>query len=91
MPDLTGKNSGKKSVERLPIIVTGMEKEELLAVPKDKSKAASQAEVIYQTVKEWNIETSVKTISFDTTAVNTGIIFFSFFSFFLFIELSVEF
>lgn len=68
---LTSLGASKK--ERLPIIVSGVNIEQLLSVPMlDKSTGANQAKIIYQVLKEWNHVDQVKAMCFDTTAVNSG-------------------
>lgn len=71
LPPLMG---GKKKVDRLPILVTGHNIDQLLSVPALPSgKGIFIAEAICQTVREWNIEEQVKSICFDTTSSNTGV------------------
>jgi len=69
LPDLCG----KQTVDRLPIVITNGDNEQLLGVPKllhGTSKA--QAEAIYQLLVEWGLKDHVKAMCFDTTATNTG-------------------
>lgn len=69
LPDITGEDI----VDRLPILVSGYNVEELLAVPKlTVATGKSQAEVILEAVQEYELKSSVKALSFDTTPVNTG-------------------
>lgn len=69
LPDITG----NELVERLPVLVSGYEVEQLLGVPKlpnGTGEAISSA--VLTMVQEWRIESQVKAICFDTTAANTG-------------------
>ncbi|XP_057336479.1 uncharacterized protein LOC130675041 [Microplitis mediator] len=61
-------------VERLPIIVSGQNIEQLLGVPiVEEATGINQAEIIYKVLNEWNISSRIKAMCFDTTAVNTGV------------------
>lgn len=69
LPDIVGKGT----VERLPVIVTGLETEQLLGVPKIiRGTGANQAAAVVHLLNEWNISDRVRGICFDTTASNTG-------------------
>lgn len=69
-PDLVG--SGK--CERTAILVTGKDIEKLLGVPKsDDSTGETQATVVFEKLKEWNLLNDVTSMCFDTTASNTGV------------------
>lgn len=47
--------------------------EKILAIPVlEEATANEQAEVIYTTLIDWNIQKFVKALSFDTTAENSG-------------------
>ncbi|XP_074096012.1 uncharacterized protein LOC141525415 [Cotesia typhae] len=71
LPELS--NQPMKKVERLPIVVSGMDVEQLLGVPAlDESTGANEAEVIFETLNEWNVTDSIVGMCFDTTSVNTG-------------------
>ena len=69
LPDLLG----QEKVDRLPVIVTGTDTDQLLGVPKLTSGTGkAQAEAVITCLSEWNICDNVKGICFDTTASNTG-------------------
>lgn len=62
-----------KKVERVPVIVSGLDTEQLLGVPKfDKGSAANEAQGIAESVREWNLADRINALCFDTTPVNTG-------------------
>lgn len=63
--------SGK--IERLPIVVTGLNTEQLLGVPKlDSGSGMNSAKAITEMLTEWNLSDRVIALCFDTTASNTG-------------------
>jgi len=69
LPDLTG----SELVDRLPILVSGFDTEQLLGVPKlpnGTGEAVSHAAVTM--LHEWKIQDQVKAMTFDTTAANNG-------------------
>lgn len=67
----------KKKVERLPIAVTGVNTNQLLAAPLVyEATGISEAEVVFEVLNEWNIVDSIKGMCFDTPAVNTGKLLF---------------
>ena len=69
LPDITG----EEKVDRLPIIVTGINVEEMLAVPKLSSgSGAEQANAVFKALTDWKLDKTVQALSFDTTASNTG-------------------
>lgn len=69
LPDITG----KETVDRLPILVSGDGVDQLLAVPKLPSGTGeASADAVYQAALAWGLCDSIKAMSFDTTAVNTG-------------------
>jgi hypothetical protein len=69
MNDLTG----DEKIDRLPIIVSGSGIEQLLCVPKLPSGTGkAMAEAMIATLADWGITDSIKALSFDTTASNTG-------------------
>lgn len=70
LPDIVD----KIKVDRLPILISGFNTQQLLAVPKlEKSTGINQALIISETLDEWNITERVKAMCFDTPSVNTGI------------------
>jgi len=71
MPDLTGRND----VDRLPILVTGLGIEKLLAAPKLSNGTGEQMCCATITaLKDWHISPDgIVALCFDTTSSNTGI------------------
>lgn len=66
--------SGKEVVDRLPILVSGVDIDQLLNVPKLPSGTGeSMAEAVNKTIDEWGLSDQVKGMCFDTTSSNTGI------------------
>jgi hypothetical protein len=69
LPDITG----HEHVERLPVLVSGFQVEQLLGVPKlPNGTGESTSNAVMAMVQEWGIGNQVKAICFDTTASNTG-------------------
>ena len=69
LPDLTR----KKSVNRLPILVSFGEDTQLLSVPKIAAGTGkAQANAIYRAQKDWGVQDSVQALCFDTTSANIG-------------------
>ena len=65
--------TGKEMVDRLPIIITNGDSEQILAVPfLESGTGAFTAGAVYETLCEWGLRDIVKACCFDTTAVNTG-------------------
>jgi hypothetical protein len=62
--------TGYETVDRLQILVSGKEVDELLAVPKLVPGAAASA--VYETALSRGLCDKIKFMSFDTTSVNTG-------------------
>lgn len=63
----------KECVERLAIIVSKGDDEQLLGVPAlDNSTGISQAEAVTDSLEEWGIADKIVGMCFDTTASNTG-------------------
>lgn len=59
--------------ERLPIVVTFGDMEQLISVPKlQNSTGKEQALAVYNALKDWSLEHMVQFLCFDTTASNTG-------------------
>ena len=67
-------HSGTSNKEdRIAVVVSGQGVEKLLGVPRiDSDTAALIAEVCYSMVDKWNLQNNNVGLSFDTTAVNTG-------------------
>lgn len=69
LPDITG----HLKVDRLPVIVTAPNVEQLLGVPKlDSGTGYETSSAIYDTLKEWSLLDKVQAFVFDTTSSNTG-------------------
>lgn len=66
-------NQIKCTEERLPIIITFGNKEQILAVPKLKnSSGTEQAEAVSKALTDWDLRDKVQIMCCDTTASNTG-------------------
>jgi hypothetical protein len=64
---------GGKKVDRLPVIVTGQQVEQLLGVPKiEHGTGEAMAEATYRLLLSWGFVDRVVGLCFDTTASNTG-------------------
>lgn len=66
---------GTKKVDRLPVIVSYGEKEQLLGVPKvedGKGKGRRIAHAVYQLLASWHMTHRIQGLSFDTTSTNSG-------------------
>jgi len=69
LPDITG----KKNVDRLPVIATAPNIEQLLGVPELSSGTGREiSSAVYDTLHEWSLLDIVQVVVFDTTASNTG-------------------
>ena len=69
LPDITGQTK----VGRLPIILSGVNTQQLLGVPKlSRGTGLQQALAIYEAINEWNVSDRIKAMCFDTCATNTG-------------------
>jgi hypothetical protein len=69
LPDITG----RETVDRLPVLLSGFNTDQLLGVPKLPSatgEAVSNA--VVKTLQEWGVQHRTKSMCFDTTASNTG-------------------
>ena len=70
---LVADEPGNERFERLPILVSGLGVEKLLAVPKISSGTGeAMAEAILTVLQEWDLIDHVTGMAFDTTASNTG-------------------
>ncbi|KAG8179351.1 hypothetical protein JTE90_007623 [Oedothorax gibbosus] len=68
-------NAKETKEERLPIVITYEDKEQLISVPKlDKATRKAQAQALWDTITEWNLEDKVQILCCDTTPSNTGYI-----------------
>lgn len=69
LPELTGKGI----CDRLPILISGLNIEQLLSVPKiENGTGQKMSNAIIEAIQEWKISDNVCGMSFDTTASNTG-------------------
>lgn len=69
LPELTG----HEQVERLPIIISHSEGEQLLGVPKlSVSTGLEMSNAIFNLLTEWKIDDQIVAACFDTTASNSG-------------------
>lgn len=63
----------KSKEERLPIVISYDNKEQLIAVPKlDNSSGSEQAQAVWNAIIDWNLEDKGQILCCDTTASNTG-------------------
>lgn len=63
----------KSKEERLPIVISYEDKEQLIAVPKlENSSGMEQSEAVWNAILDWNLEDRVQIFCCDTTASNTG-------------------
>lgn len=65
--------SGKGSVDRIAVIVTAMDFEQIIGVPKvEAGTGEEQANAVIDALNDWDLTDKIQAISFDTTASNTG-------------------
>jgi len=70
LPALNARNCKE---ERLPIVISFKNKEQLIAVPKlDGSTGREQAQAVWNAIIDWDFEEKVQILCCDTTASNTG-------------------
>lgn len=63
----------KSKEERLPIVISYGNKEQLIAVPRlESSSGSGQAQAVWNAIVDWNLEDKVQILCCDTTASNTG-------------------
>nr|CAH7719255.1 unnamed protein product [Callosobruchus chinensis] len=63
----------KSKEERLPILITHGNKEQLLVDPKlENSSGKEQAQAVWNAILSWNLEDKVQIFCCDTTSSNTG-------------------
>ncbi|CAG9793804.1 unnamed protein product [Diatraea saccharalis] len=63
----------KSKEERLPIVISYDNNEQLIAVPKlVNSSGSEQAQAVWNAIIDWNLEDRVQILCCDTTASNTG-------------------
>jgi len=64
-----------KKYDRLPVLVSGLDFEQLLGVPRlDSGTGLAQAEASFKLATAWEIEKKIAGLVFDTTATNSGCI-----------------
>jgi len=69
LPDITG----SEQVDRLPVLVSGFEMEQLLGVPRlPNGTGEATSNAVVTKVNEWGIQSQVRAMCFNTTASNTG-------------------
>lgn len=69
LPDITN----IENVDRLPIIATQEDSEQLLGLPKQSSGTGAEiASAVFNHIQSWKLEDKVQEICFDTTSTNTG-------------------
>ena len=69
LKDLTG----KELVDRVPVIVSGLEIYKLLGVPKLISVTGeAQGTAVTQLLENWGVQHLIRALCFDTTTTNTG-------------------
>ncbi|CAB0016747.1 unnamed protein product [Nesidiocoris tenuis] len=65
--------TGHETVDRLPILASGNNVDQLLAVPKLASGTGeSIASAVFETLLQWDLLSKARGMSFDTTSSNTG-------------------
>ena len=65
--------AGIECVDRLPILLTGFETEQLLNVPKLASGTGENtSNAVFSALKDWKLVEKVNCMCFDTTSSNTG-------------------
>jgi len=69
MCDLTG----NEKVDRLPILVSTIGEQKILDIPKLATGTGQvMVQAVFHTIKEWQLETLVRFMCFDSTSSNTG-------------------
>lgn len=69
LPDI----SKKANVERLAVLISCGDEEQLIGVPlMENNKGYTQAKAVFSEVEEWGAIEKIEAMCFDTTAVNTG-------------------
>lgn len=70
---IVGTLSGNDHVDRIAILVTGVQSSQLLGAPAMiTSTGKAISETVIEHINEWDISSNVRALSFDTTAVNSG-------------------
>ena len=66
--------TGLESVDRLPILVSSFETEQLLQIPKLISGTGLNiANAVFKSLQDWKLLQKINSMCFDTTSTNTGI------------------
>ncbi len=74
LPALMSTGTGTELVDRLAVLVSGEGTMKLLGVPKlSNGTGQAEATAVYDLIQEWNLADRIMSMSFDTTASNTGI------------------
>lgn len=68
LPDISGKNK----VDRLPVIVSNKNGDQLLGVPRIQFHGKEICSAVLNIISDWGLLNNVQAISCDTTASNTG-------------------
>lgn len=69
LPDISGKNK----VDRLPVIVSNKNGNQLLGVPRIQNGTGKEiCSAVFDIISDWGLLNNVQAISCDTTASNTG-------------------
>ena len=64
----------KEHVNRLPVLISGVDVEQLLGLPKLASGTGeAQAAAVVSFLKDWDVLDRVVILCFDTIASNTGV------------------
>lgn len=67
------KNDGSGKIEKLPIVISGYNTEQLLGSPQLKSGSGlCAADAIEEILTSWGVTDKIKAFCFDTTSTNTG-------------------
>ena len=67
-------DNSKMNIERLSMVVTGLDIEKVLGEAKLKSsEGEAQANATFDLIEDWGVKENIVGMSFDTTASNTGI------------------
>lgn len=63
----------KEVIDRLPIVLSDSGIIQILKIPAlEDGTGKVQADAVYETINEWNLENLITTCCFDTTSTNTG-------------------
>ena len=63
----------EEAVERLPIIVSRIDMEQILDIPKlNNESGKAQATSVFNSLEKWELKNKINALCCDTTASNTG-------------------